>query len=348
MKYLVRGPRRIYKYFYSNANERQSHKTINEAEPYDLLTDQEIEFEVEEVRIPLPFGGQLAGKFWGDKSLRPIVLIHGWQDNAGTFDRLIPLLPKQFSYLAIDLPGHGLSDWIPDGMQYHNAADNLYVLHNLMKEYNWDKISLIGHSMGSQIAFVFASIFPSKVDFVIGIDALKPAIHDPVLVSQILEDRIENFMIADKRNQEKSEPPAYAIEEMIEKLVDATGGSVTKDSAQYLLKRNIKRSEKYPGKFFFARDSRLKYSFTSSFPQEVCVELAKRIDMPYMFIKAKQSPYYEKKQYHEQVVDVLTKNPKFEYHLVDSTHHLHLSEPEKVSGIISEFLMKYKTPKGKL
>jgi len=37
---------------------------------------------------------------------RPIVCIHGWQDNAGTFDRLIPLLPREFSYLAIDLPGN--------------------------------------------------------------------------------------------------------------------------------------------------------------------------------------------------------------------------------------------------
>lgn len=32
-------------------------------------------------------------------------MLHGWMDNAGTFDTLIPLLPKELSYLSIDLPG---------------------------------------------------------------------------------------------------------------------------------------------------------------------------------------------------------------------------------------------------
>ncbi|KAL7016766.1 hypothetical protein ACKWTF_010129 [Chironomus riparius] len=238
MKALVKGPRRIYKFFYSNPNARKQ-RLNDEPEPYDLLSDQEIECEVEDVTIPLPFGGNLSAKWWGPKSIRPIVCIHGWQDNAGTFDRLIPLLPKEFSYLAIDLPGHGLSDFIGPGMQYHNIVDNLYVLNHLMKEYNWDKISLIGHSMGSVLSFTFSSVFPHKTDFVIGIDALKPAVYNPVLVAKFLGDRVENFMIADKRNQEKSEPPAYTLEEMVERVVEGTQGSVDKNSAPYLLKRNI-------------------------------------------------------------------------------------------------------------
>lgn len=45
MKYWVRGPRRIYKYFNSNSNERQPSKN-DEPEPYNLLSDQEIEYEV--------------------------------------------------------------------------------------------------------------------------------------------------------------------------------------------------------------------------------------------------------------------------------------------------------------
>lgn len=233
-------------------------------------------------------------------------------------------------------------------MQYHYLADNLYVLNYLMKEYNWDKISLMGHSMGSKICFVFASVFPHKTDMVIGIDALKPSVYNPVAVANMLCDRVENFIIADKRNQEKSEPPAYFIEEMVEKMVEGTHGSVTQDAAPYLLKRNIKRSNKYPGKFYFTRDSRLKYSYGSEYPQEVSVELAKRIDIPYMFIKAKNSPYYEKKIYHEEVVDIMKKNPTFEYHLIDSTHHLHLTEPEKVSGIISDFIEKYRKVPSKL
>jgi pimeloyl-ACP methyl ester carboxylesterase len=217
-----------------------------------------------------------------------------------------------------------------------------------MKEYKWDKISIIAHSMGSILSYMFASVFPSKVDLYIGIDALKPHIFNPKLVAEILEERIENFILADKRNQEKSEPPAYSIDECVEKMVEGTQGSVTAECAQYLLKRNLKRSEKYPGKFYFARDSRLKFSYGSNYPQEVLVELAKRITCPHMFIKASKSPYYERKEYHDQVVDILNKNPKFEYQTIDSTHHLHLTEPEKVSGVISDFINKHRKLPSKL
>lgn len=49
--------------------------------------------------------GHVAGKWYGSENVRPIVMLHGWQDNAGTFDTLVPLLPNHLSYLSIDLPG---------------------------------------------------------------------------------------------------------------------------------------------------------------------------------------------------------------------------------------------------
>lgn len=53
------------------------------------------------------------GKWWGPRDKQPIIAIHGWQDNAGTFDPLIELLPTNLSILCIDLPGHGRSSHIP-------------------------------------------------------------------------------------------------------------------------------------------------------------------------------------------------------------------------------------------
>jgi len=314
----------------------------------DIPTEEEIEFEVEEVRIKLPWNNAtLAGKWWGSKTQRPIVCLHGWQDNAGTFDRLIPLLPRDQSFLAIDSPGHGMTSRVPDGMAYH-GVDNLYIQNFLMKEYNWDKISMMGHSMGSVLSFMFASVFPSKVDMLIQIDALKPHIYDPARVAARLQDQVENFMIADQRNRDKSEPPAYTYEDMVDRLNTGTFGSVTKEAAGYLLKRNIKRSEKYPGKFYFTRDSRLKYNFTPNFSQPVSVELAKKLNMPHIFLKALNSPYYEPKNYYDEVIDILKGNKNFEHHVVDSTHHMHLTEPEKVAPIISAFIEKHRRVESKL
>lgn len=70
--------------------------------------------EVKEVQIPTDWG-HIAGKLWGSGQQRPILALHGWQDNAATWDTLIPLLPKDISILSIDFPGHGLSSWYPKG-----------------------------------------------------------------------------------------------------------------------------------------------------------------------------------------------------------------------------------------
>ncbi|KAF4532370.1 hypothetical protein B566_EDAN003674 [Ephemera danica] len=39
--------------------------------------------------------------------------MHGWQDNAATFDPLLAMLPSSLSVLAIDVPGHGFSSHYP-------------------------------------------------------------------------------------------------------------------------------------------------------------------------------------------------------------------------------------------
>ncbi|KAG5672034.1 hypothetical protein PVAND_002196 [Polypedilum vanderplanki] len=335
---VIKPPRYLLSCKYSSSSDKNMSNETN-----DFLSDEEIEYEVEEVKIPLPFG-HVAAKWWGDKNQKPFLMMHGWQDNAGTFDRLIPLLPKQYSYLAIDLPGHGKSSSVPHGTQYH-FVDNLCTINHILKEYEWEKVSLISHSLGSIFNFVFAAVFPKKVDFVVGIDALKPSVFETDKFITRMEDNIENFMLADKRNREQSEPPAYALEDMVEKLVKGTRESVTKECASYLLKRNIKPSAKHPGKFYFARDSRLKFNYGPTFSQEQSIALAKRINMPYLFIKAKNSPYYERKEHHMEVVEVLkNNNPNFVYEIVDATHHVHLTEPEKISGLINDFILKHKKP----
>ena len=292
------------------------------------------------MRIQLPYG-HVAGKWWGPKNIRPIVALHGWQDNAGTFDTLIPLLPSNISFLALDLPGHGLSSRIPDGMSYH-SLDNLLLLNHIMKEYNWEKISLIGHSMGSVLGFIFASTFPNKVDFFIGLDALKPHITPPEKVAHRLEKNIMQLIQADKRNRENSEPPSYTYDELIERLHMGTFQSITKEACPYLLKRAIKKSSKYPDKYYFARDSRLKAHFGWGIGQDVCLNMAKRINMPYLFIKCKKSPFYEDIKYFNQVIDVLKENNQsFQLNYVDGTHHVHLTNPSCISGFLTNFLNKY-------
>lgn len=63
--------------------------------------------------------------------------------------------------------------------------------------------------------------------------------------------------------------------------------------------------------------------------------------MPYCFIKATDSPFYEKKIYYNQAVEILKTNLEFELHNIETAHHLHLTHPELVAPIIINFINKY-------
>lgn len=91
----------------SHFNDCRNTYLICYSRPFIVLDESEVpEREWEEIEIAVPWG-HVAGKWYGDRNTQPVLTFHGWQDNAGTYDRLIPLLPKTLSYLCIDLPGHG-------------------------------------------------------------------------------------------------------------------------------------------------------------------------------------------------------------------------------------------------
>uniref|UniRef100_A0A8C5JIS6 Serine hydrolase like 2 n=1 Tax=Junco hyemalis TaxID=40217 RepID=A0A8C5JIS6_JUNHY len=71
-----------------------------------------------ELKFPVPWG-HVAAKAWGPSEGHPVLCLHGWLDNANTFDKLIPLLPRGCYYVAMDFSGHGLSSHRPAGCPYH-------------------------------------------------------------------------------------------------------------------------------------------------------------------------------------------------------------------------------------
>lgn len=270
--------------------------------------------------------------------------LHGWQDNSGTFDRLIPLLPREFSFLAIDFIGHGRSSWLPEGVNYQ-ATDNIFAILYVLKEYNWETVSILGHSMGAMIAYQFAALFPEKVDLMIKIDSFKNLDRTFEQEMSDARDSFWNFLITDERIRSSSEPPCYTIEEMISKVNSGSFFNITTESAPYLLERSITRSTKYPGKFYFSRDPRLRNIILLTHPEEISFGMARTIkSIPFLFFTTKESSQlYAKMPYFEKLMEIFKENPKFRLEVIDSdSHYFHLNDPQKVSKAISEFLIQNK------
>lgn len=295
-----------------------------------------------EVTIPIPYG-HLAGKWWGRQDVRPIVCLHGWQDNCGTFDTLIPLLPQHVGYLAFDFPGHGLSSFFPDGVVYSHLQYIRILDYVCRQHFKWPKVSLIGHSMSGILSFVYASVFPDYVDMVVSIDVFKPREISEMAARHIIKALNGNILKTDINNMAGREPPSYDYEELINKMVMATQGSVNRESAPYLLQRGSKQSKTNPDRYYFSRDNRTKDINRILVTPEMNILLAKQIRCPYIFFRGEASSYSESPQHLVPVMEALQQaNPLFELIGVDSTHHMHLVEPLKITKHIERFINCYR------
>jgi pimeloyl-[acyl-carrier protein] methyl ester esterase len=91
---------------------------------------------------------------------RDLVLLHGWGLNLRVWDELAASLERAFRVIAIDLPGHGRSDW--DGTAHTPAAQAWRVCETLAPLTT--RYSLLGWSLGAQFALDLAAAMPGGIE----------------------------------------------------------------------------------------------------------------------------------------------------------------------------------------
>jgi len=89
-----------------------------------------------------------------------LVLLHGWGLNLRVWDGLARELSKSFRLIMIDLPGHGRSAWNP---QARTPAEQAWQVHATLATHS-DRYSLLGWSLGGQIAIDLAAAMPGSVE----------------------------------------------------------------------------------------------------------------------------------------------------------------------------------------
>lgn len=292
----------------------------------------------EEVEIPVPWG-IVAGKWYGNRNEQPIIALHGWQDNAGTFDRLCPLLPHNIPILCLDLPGHGRSSHYPVGMNYYIFWDGISLVRRIVKHFGWKKISLLGHSLGGALSFMYAASFPDDVSQFISIDLAGPTVRCHKKNAQMTGGCIDKSLLYE--SLPKSKLPCYKYDEMIDLVVDAYAGSIDRDSAVILMKRGMSKvpQETSEEGYHFSRDLRLKIALMGMFSLEQVLSYAELIKCHVLNIKAIPGMKFENEEIYSMVIETMRKNANVEYHEVPGTHHLHLNDPESIADIISTFLL---------
>jgi pimeloyl-ACP methyl ester carboxylesterase len=121
-------------------------------------------FDAMKQTVQLPDGETLAYISMGDPKGTPVVLIHGYTDNARDWVPLVPYLSKRFHLILVDLRGHGRSSK-PDCC--YTLPDFAYDIVLLLDSLGVRKADIVGHSLGSIIAQKFAENWPERTDKVV-------------------------------------------------------------------------------------------------------------------------------------------------------------------------------------
>jgi pimeloyl-ACP methyl ester carboxylesterase len=116
-------------------------------------------FDARKKTVALPNGEVLAYIDMGNAGGPPLVLIHGYTDNARDWVPLIPYLSKSLRLILVDLRGHGQSSK-PECC--YSRLDFAYDIKLMMDALGIKRADIVGHSLGSIIAQTFAEYWPER------------------------------------------------------------------------------------------------------------------------------------------------------------------------------------------
>ena len=108
--------------------------------------------------------------WWGERSATPVVLLHGWMDTGETWQFLVDSLPDDWSCVAPDWRGFGGTEWPAEGYWF---ADYFADLEALLEQVcPTEPARLIAHSMGGNVASMYAGIRPKRVRWVVNVEGV--------------------------------------------------------------------------------------------------------------------------------------------------------------------------------
>ena len=140
-----------------------------------------------------------------------VVLLHGANDQAGTWFAVAPKLAKTHRVIVPDLPGHGESGPHDGPLPLPMMVERL---HALLEHEKAPRVTLVGNSMGGWIAMLYAMQYPEQVDRLVLEDA--SGMMWPLPVPLFATNRDEAIKILHAVHGPKAETPEWAIDALLQ------------------------------------------------------------------------------------------------------------------------------------
>lgn len=248
----------------------------------------------------------------------PLLALHGWLDNAGSFLPMAPMLTG-YDLVALDMPGHGRS--------FHYPADAEYSLFSTILDLlaaadalGWERFAVLGHSMGGAIASVLAAAAPDRIERLFLIEALGPLSASEDTTASRLRDAVAQRRALDSKRKRVFVDPELAVQARMHTIV----ATLDEASSRLLIERGIRAVE---GGFEWSSDVRLTLPTAVRMSEAQVHDCLHAIACPVVLLAADPTPPYFTPAFRDARV---TQVPRIRCVSMLGSHHLHMTHPAEV------------------
>jgi pimeloyl-ACP methyl ester carboxylesterase len=270
-------------------------------------------------------GLKLCGLSWGSPGQAPLLMLHGWLDNAASFSMLAPLLVN-YHVVALDLTGQGQSDRRSADATYQ-IWDDLPEVLGVLEQLGWSSFNLLGHSRGAIIAALLASAVPERIEHLVLLDAIYPeAVPEAEFPAQL-----RKFL--------DQKPTLLATQNRVFGSVDEAAAQreksgLTPGAARLLAQRSLKTCEQG---FTWTTDRRLYGASAVKITEGQNRAVLQGLTMPSLLLLAEGGRMASS----EVFKATLRYSPSLGVEYVAGGHHFHMEEPlAALTARIDSFLQE--------
>jgi len=256
-----------------------------------------------------------------------VLLLHGFLENAWAWESTVEAgLAGRFHLISVDFRGHGDSDRVGIGGEYH-LSDYLGDLHDLIPLVARKRLSIAGHSLGGAVAGLYAGACPERIfrlALLEGTGLPKPG-GGPERATRWLRER-ERVRSRPQRSYASLEDAAARLRE--------TDPSLRRELALRLAEKGTTVGP--DGRRRFKHDPRLTAGRPEAFDPELARLFWAKVSCPVLIVEGERS---EIRLSEEEGRRRWSSFPSWRHVVLkDAGHMMQRDQPQAVAAVLREFL----------
>jgi pimeloyl-ACP methyl ester carboxylesterase len=258
----------------------------------------------------------------------PVFLLHGWLDVGDTFQFMVDALRKDWPLIAPDWRGFGRSEWPQEGYGFPDYLGDLDALLDQISPHAPARI--VGHSMGGNIANLYAGLRPDRVRCVINLEGFglpRTSAQDAPKRMRKWLDQIK--IPATEKNYNSFEQLAAIIQFRYTRFSPATAAFVAQ----------VWGTHDENGRVRLAADPRHHWVNPIIYKREDAEATWREIRAPLLMVLGEESDYLKRLGADGTLEALRSTHPDVEIaSIADAGHMLHIERPELVAPLVEAFL----------